>query len=63
MIAHGGVGGLIVEGLLAATVLGVFAAVWLRERRAGRSRTDDGEVRSGRSTGPCSATGRSRARS
>ncbi len=42
MIAHGGVGGLIVEGLLAVTVLGVFAAVWLRERRAGRSRSDDG---------------------
>jgi hypothetical protein len=42
VIAHGGVGGLIVEGLLAATVLGVFAAVWLRERRAGRSRSDDG---------------------
>jgi hypothetical protein len=42
VIAHGGVGGLIVEGLLALTVLGVFAAVWLRERRAGRSRSDDG---------------------
>jgi hypothetical protein len=42
VIAHGGVGGLIVEGLLALTVLGVFAAVWLREGRAGRSRSDDG---------------------
>ena len=41
MIAHGGVGGLVVEGLLAATVLGVFVAVWLRARRAGRSPSDD----------------------
>jgi hypothetical protein len=41
VIAHGGVGGLIVEGLLALTVVGIFAAVWLRERRAGRSRRDD----------------------
>jgi hypothetical protein len=40
-VAHGGLGGLIVEGLLAATVLGVFLAVWLRERRAGRSRNED----------------------
>jgi hypothetical protein len=42
LVAHGGVGGLIVEGLLAATVLGLFLAVWLRERRAGRSRSEDG---------------------
>jgi hypothetical protein len=42
VVAHGGVGGLVVEGLLAATVLGVFAVVWLRERRANRSRSDDG---------------------
>jgi hypothetical protein len=41
VIAHGGVGGIVVEGLLAATVLGVFVAVWLRERRAGRSRSED----------------------
>lgn len=41
LVGHGGVGGLVVEGLVAATVLGVFAAVWLRERRAGRSRDDD----------------------
>ena len=42
LVAHGGAGGVIVEGLLAATVLGVFAAVWLRERRA-RSHSDDDE--------------------
>lgn len=40
-LAHGGTAGLIVEGLLAASVLGLFAAVWLRERRAGRSRNED----------------------
>ena len=40
MIAHGGVGGLIVEGMLALTVIAVFAAVWLRERRARRSHED-----------------------
>ena len=38
MIAHGGVGGAIVEGLLAVSVAAVFLAVWLRERRARRSR-------------------------
>ena len=41
LIAHGGVGGLIVESLLALTVVAVFAAVWLRERRAGRSHSED----------------------
>jgi hypothetical protein len=40
-LAHGGTGGLIVEGLLVVTVVGVFAAVWLRERRARRSHEDD----------------------
>ncbi|MGH3072617.1 MAG: hypothetical protein ACRDNB_10170 [Gaiellaceae bacterium] len=38
LIAHGGVGGAIVEGLLALSIAGVFLAVWLRERRARRSR-------------------------
>ena len=42
LLAHGGVGGLIVEGLLAVTVVGIFAVVWLRDRRAGRSRSEDG---------------------
>lgn len=41
-LAHGGTAGLIIEGLLAVSVLGLFAAVWLRERRASRSRSDDG---------------------
>jgi hypothetical protein len=42
VVAHGGAAGLVIEGLLAATVIAIFAAVWLRERRAGRSREDDG---------------------
>jgi len=41
LIAHGGAGGAIVEALLALSVLGIFLAVWLRERRAGRSRPDE----------------------
>lgn len=43
LLAHGGVGGAIVEALLALTVAGLFLAVYLRERRAGRSREDDSE--------------------
>jgi hypothetical protein len=39
VVAHGGVAGAIVEALLAVSVAAVFAAVWLRERRA--SRADD----------------------
>ena len=38
LIAHGGAGGAIVEVLLALTVAAIFLAVWLRERRARRSR-------------------------
>jgi hypothetical protein len=41
LVAHGGVGGAIVEGLLAVSIAAIFFAVWLRERRAGRSRDDD----------------------
>ena len=40
MIAHGGVGGAIVEVLLALSLAAIFLAVYLRERR-GRSRSDD----------------------
>ncbi len=46
IVAHGGVGGAIVEGLLAVAVAAIFVTVWLRERRAGRSRSDEtGEER------------------
>ncbi len=43
IVAHGGVGGAVVEGLLALSVAAVFLTVWLRERRAGRSRSDETE--------------------
>jgi hypothetical protein len=34
LVAHGGVGGAIVESLLVLTILAIFVAVWLRERRS-----------------------------
>jgi hypothetical protein len=43
IVAHGGVGGAIVEALLALSVAAIFLTVWLRERRAGRSRSDETE--------------------
>lgn len=42
MIAHGGVAGAVVEALVVVAVIGVFAAIWLRERGARRSQADDG---------------------
>jgi hypothetical protein len=39
LLAHGGVGGAIVEALLVLTVAAVFVAIWLRERRS-RSQDD-----------------------
>jgi len=44
LLAHGGVGGAIVEALLAISIAGVFLAVYLRERRSGRSRNEDDEA-------------------
>jgi hypothetical protein len=44
IVAHGGVGGAIVEALLAISIAGVFLAVYLRERRSGRSRDEDEEL-------------------
>ena len=41
LVAHGGLGGAVVEGLLVVAILAVFAAVWLRERRAGRADRDE----------------------
>lgn len=41
LVAHGGVGGAIVELLLVVSILAVFLAVWLRERRVGRDEQDD----------------------
>jgi hypothetical protein len=37
LIAHGGVAGAIAESFVAVSVAAVLAAVWIRERRAGRS--------------------------
>ena len=33
LIAHGGVGGAIVESLLVLGIAAIFVAVWLRERK------------------------------
>ncbi|HEX4929953.1 MAG TPA: hypothetical protein VFV62_04520 [Gaiellaceae bacterium] len=41
IVAHGGVGGAIVEMLLVVSILAIFLAVWLRERRAGRDDAND----------------------
>jgi hypothetical protein len=41
LVAHGGTGGAIAEVLLVVTIAGIFFAVWLRERRAGRSADDE----------------------
>jgi len=41
LLAHGGVGGAIVEVLLVVGVAAFFFTIWLRERRS-RSDADDG---------------------
>lgn len=40
ILAHGGTAGALVEGGLIFGVLFIFAAVWIRERRAGERRGD-----------------------
>jgi len=40
-VAHGGVGGAVVETLLVVGIAAVFVAVWLRERRASRVHDED----------------------
>ena len=44
MIAHGGLVGALAEILVLVAVVGVFAAVWLRERRAGGEAAHEGEA-------------------
>ena len=39
LLAHGGVGGVVVEVGMIVAILALFVAVWLRERRA-RSREE-----------------------
>jgi len=46
LIAHGGVGGAVVEALIAVSIAAVFLVVYLRERRDGRSREDEEEQES-----------------
>jgi hypothetical protein len=40
LLAHGGLGGAIVESLLVLAIAALFVAVWLRERRGNRSRKE-----------------------
>jgi hypothetical protein len=41
LVAHGGTGGAIGEALVVVSIAAIFFAVWLRERRAGRSDRDE----------------------
>jgi hypothetical protein len=41
LIAHGGIGGAIVETLIVLGVVAVFFAVWLRERRTRKDPAED----------------------
>ncbi len=43
LVAHGGVGGAIVETLIAVGIAAFFFAVWLRERRSRGDAVDDHE--------------------
>lgn len=47
LVAHGGVGGAVVEALVGLAILGVFVAIWLRERhvRNDAHAGDDGSAR------------------
>lgn len=45
LVAHGGVTGALVEILVALAVLGVFVAVWLRERRERADAGTEGAAR------------------
>lgn len=45
LIAHGGVGGAVLEVLLTIGILLIFVAVWIRERRARRNEGEDDEDR------------------
>ena len=45
LVAHGGVAGAAVEALVGLAVLGVFVAIWLRERRVRGSGEADGPAR------------------
>jgi mannose/fructose/N-acetylgalactosamine-specific phosphotransferase system component IIC len=44
LVAHGGVAGAIAESLIAVAVVGIFVAIWIRERRARKEQADDGSA-------------------
>ncbi|MDQ3164468.1 MAG: hypothetical protein M3Q92_16880 [Actinomycetota bacterium] len=44
LLAHGGVGGAVVETLLVVSIAGVFLILWLRERRTRDETPDDDPV-------------------
>ncbi len=48
-LAHGGLAGAIAEGAVALAVVGLFAAIWLRERNARQAaaKPDDGSELTG----------------
>jgi hypothetical protein len=41
LVAHGGTGGAIAEALVVISIAAIFFAVWLRERRANSSDSDE----------------------
>jgi hypothetical protein len=45
LVAHGGVGGAIVETLLAVSVAAIFLAVYLRERRSREHDSEDDQIK------------------
>jgi hypothetical protein len=44
-VGHGGVAGAIAESLVVVAISGVFLAVWIRERRAGRAHEGPARLR------------------
>jgi hypothetical protein len=45
LVGHGGVAGAIAESLVVVAIGGVFLAVWIRERRAGRAHEGPAHLR------------------
>lgn len=45
LVAHGGVAGAAIEALLGLAVIGLFVAIWLRERRARGESGSEGSAR------------------
>ena len=45
LVAHGGVGGAIVEALLAVGIAAIFLAIYVRERRSREPGSEDDQIR------------------